>query len=345
MESGYFVEDNLSFLRRLDEESVDLVCTDPPYNTGRVFDGSGKVVSCAGSFKDSFGYEDVYEEDARAVYQLCPAAMSVVNFSKSLAGEDMYYYLLYLAPRVVEIKRVLAANGSVSFHTDCHRSHYVRLLLDAVFGVRAYRNEIVWKRHFFKKATRKFGVEDDRIFWYSKGQRPTFNVQYGPLSKAAQERYKKLEDGRVCRDTGMTAPGVDPKRMFAWKGYTPHRNWQYSKEKMDLLYDQGLVVLGRKGPRLLVYKESLPQRPLMTVWTDCAMQTNAKERCGYPTQKPLKLYSRIVKALSNEGDLVLDPFAGSGTTLVAAQEAGRRWVGVDISEEARKAFLSRTEES
>jgi site-specific DNA-methyltransferase (adenine-specific) len=256
-----------------------------------------------------------------------------------LKENDMMAYLAMMAVRLIELHRVLKPTGSLYLHCDPTASHYLKLLLDAVFGNRQYINEIVWLRanaHNFK--TRYWPRQHDILLFYGKADSVVVNPQYEPYGPQQLARYKADADGRLYTGQDLTVSLVRRLRQFEWRGVTPppHRSWGASREQLEAWYKEGRILLRKDGkPRfdgLKVYLDETPGKQVGTVWDSIdRIKNTSGERLGYPTQKPLALLERIISASSNEGDLVLDPFCGCGTTVHAAEKLNRRWIGIDIT--------------
>ena len=254
----------------------------------------------------------------------------------------MMAYLAMMAPRLCELRRVLKTTGSIWLHCDPTASHYLKMLMDAVFGVRWFRNEIIWQRtSAHANVSQKFGSVHDIILYYSRAEKPRWNQQWAPYSDEyiatffdqvdqAGKRYAR-------RDLTASMAHASSGQLYAWRGITPpsSRCWAMTKDHMDELDARGRIHWPKKDggmPRLKVYPEDLPGIPLQDIWTDIKIMHNlAAERLGYPTQKPLALLERIIEASSNPGDTVLDPFCGCGTTIIAAEKLKRNWIGIDIT--------------
>lgn len=312
--------DNLEQLAKLPDGCIDLIYIDPPFNSNRnyeVFWGETKE-------KRSF-------EDRHASTQA---------------------YIDYMRPRCVELARVLKRTGSFYYHCDWHASHYVKVMLDQILGQNQFQNEIVWKRSSAHSDSKRYGANHDSLLFYSGGKTWTWNKQFTPYSAnytAQNYRYKDAT-GRVFRVSDMTAnkpggdvsyewTGPDGRKVKPYKG----RYWAYSKEKLRQMDAAGLIYYRTTGmPMLKHYLDEMPGVPLQTFWDDIdPVISGSEERIGYPTQKPLALLDRIVKASSNENDIVLDAFCGCGTALVAAQTLKRQWIGIDISPTACRVVAKR----
>src|ERR1039458_798708 len=267
-----------------------------------------------------------------------------------MGGCDMMAYLMMMSPRLVELKRVLKPTGSLYLHCDPTASHYLKLLLDAIFGGQNFRNEITWKRshaHSDSKQGRKgFGNVADIILYYSKSEAYLFNTQYLEYSQEYIDKYYRYRDadGRRYWLDNLTGPGGAAKGNPSYEVMGVTRHWRYSKERMQKLISEGRVIQTKPGnvPQYKRYLDEMPGVPLQNIWTDISpINMMAKERLGYPTQKPVALLERIINASSNPGDFVLDPFCGCGTTIDAAEKSGREWIGIDITQIAMTTIKKR----
>lgn len=337
--------DNLDVLRRyVADESVDLVYLDPPFNSNASYNVLFKERDGAEAASQIQAFEDTWrwDENAARAYQETVEAGGKVSETlqafRKLAGEsDMLAYLSMMTPRLQELRRVLKPAGSIYLHCDPTASHYLKLLMDAVFGVRFYLNEIAWKRTSSHNDPKRFGKIADRILFYSKSATKLFNAASGPYSDAQLSRYKYQDGIRRFRAENLTAPHYSATRTVEWRGTHPgaDRQWRFGLDELERLYEEGRILLRRDGcPRKDGLKEYLDEakgQALQDFWDDIRVGPTSGERLGYPTQKPLALLERIVQASSNEGEMVLDPFCGCGTTIDAAQKLGRRWIGIDIT--------------
>ena len=257
------------------------------------------------------------------------------------------HYVGWMRDRIEQLHRVLKPTGSLYLHCDPHASHYLKVMLDQVFGMKQFQNEVAWKRFSAKNDPNRYGRSHDVIFLYTKGKKFTWNVQYGPFEVDYIEqnyRYTEEETGRRYRLSDLTAnkPGGDVD--YEWHGMHPYkgRHWAYSRENMDRFLAEGRIVFRRTGmPVYKRYLDEQPGVPLQDIWTDIKLTAGSKERVGYPTQKPEALLERIITASSNSGDVVLDPFCGCGTTLIVAERLQRQWAGIDISPTAIEVMKRR----
>ncbi len=351
-----FHGDNLDFLRAMNSESVDLIATDPPFNKGRDFHATPDSLASGAKFQDRWSWEkDVHQEWVDQIKDDSPNVMHVIQGSRSSYGDDMGAFLCFMAVRLLAMRRVLKDTGSIYLHCDPTASHYLKQLMDAVFGRKNFKNEIVWKRRYgtfsHLHTANKFGICNDNILFYAKSDAAVFNTQYSfddPDYMAYIERAFRhtTPSGRRYRIDNLANPALRPNLMYDYKGYPhPKKGWAISKEKMEQWDKEGRLEFPKKKTGRIQrrrFLDAVKGRPIQSIWTDIkVIASQASERMGYPTQKPLALYERIVKASSKEGDIVLDPFAGCATTCVAAERLKRRWVGIDIWDEAHNTVIRR----
>ena len=305
-----FLEDNLPVLRGLDSDSIDLIATDPPFNKGvGAFEGTTKA-GVNVEFKDVWTWDDVQTEWLEKLEKKHPRLFNMIHYANQSAGDDMGAFICWMGVRVLEMHRVLKDTGSIYLHCDPTASHYLKAMLDAIFGRKNFRNEIVWHYNKWTNTASYFQRNHDTIFWYAKSRQVSFNKQYGEPTR------RQIELRRAGYNTGSQG-GRKILRV-------------YDREKAA---DQ-IRKADEEGRAVYYVDEPLKGAPVPDVWNIPALNGQAKERTGYPTQKPLALYERMIKASSNPGDIVLDPFAGCATTCVAAEQLGRQWIGIGIREEA-----------
>lgn len=349
MKDALYYGDNLEVLREhVGPGTVDLVYLDPPFNSNRNYNvifarRAHKAADAAQiqAFEDTWHWTP--ETDAQyhdAVAGGAPMAVAdALHAMHSLLGEnDAMAYLVNMAPRLVELHRVLKPTGSIYLHCDPTMSHYLKVLMDSVFGPERFRGEITWKRTTTHSDAKRWSPVADNLLYYTKGPNPTWHPQHGPHDDAyLEDKYRFVDpDGRRYQLDNMTSPNPRPNMMYEWKGHaSPPAGWRYSKETMAKLDAEGRIWYPDskdKRPRLKRYLDEMPGVLPGNIWTDISpINSRAAERLGYPTQKPLALLERIIAASSNEGDLVLDPFCGCGTTVDAAARLKRRWIGIDIT--------------
>jgi DNA modification methylase len=309
--------DCLQQLPKLPDACVDLIYIDPPFNSNRnyeVFWGEGK---------ETRAFEDRHASTAA--------------------------YIDFMRPRCVELARVLKPTGSFYYHCDWHASHYVKVMLDQIFGENQFQNEIVWLRTTSHNDSRRaYGTLSDSLFFYTGTEAHTFNVQFQPYSEEYIKHNFRFKDetGRYYSSENLRSPNPRPNLTYEYKGFKPHRNgWTVSREKMEQLDREGRLIFPKTPEgriRVKKYLEEMKGVPVGNVWTDIPqLSSQSLERLGYPTQKPLALLDRIIKTSSKPGDIVLDAFCGCGTAIVSAQNLKRKWIGIDISPTACRVIAKR----
>lgn len=348
MVNRLYFGDNLQVLRdNIADASVDLVYLDPPFNSKRDYNLLFKTPKGHQSdaqitaFEDSWHWGEQAEREFDEI--LRQSNTNVAELMRALRGflgeNDMMAYVVMMANRLLELHRVLKPTGSLYLHCDPTASHYLKLVLDGVFGKDLFVNEVIWKRYGSHndhgQGSKHFGRTHDTILLYSKSDNRQWNQLFMPLSQDyIESTYRGMEtDGRRFATTPLTGPGGAEKGnpVFEWNGHT--RAWRYSKETMQRLHDEGRLYYSKTGyVRQKLYLEDSRGVPIQDIWDDISSLSGAHaERMGYPTQKPLALLERIINASSNPGDVVLDPFCGCGTAVDAAQKLGRGWIGIDIT--------------
>lgn len=347
--------DNLEVLKRIDSESVDLIYLDPPFNSKETYNVLYKSPvggdAQARAFDDTWSWED---GASKALSSLSVNDIDTFNVLQSLqrflGTSDIMAYLAMMAVRLVELKRVLKPHGSMYLHCDPTAGHYLKILLDAVFGGRGFVNHITWKRSHAHsdgaQGSRHYGRISDTILFYSRSAKRTWNVQYVPYSQEYIDRdYRRVdEDGRRYRLSDLRGPGGAAKGNPFYEVMGVSRHWAYSREKMEKMIAEGRVIQTRPGavPQYKRYLDEMPGVPVQEIWTDIPVINNrSKEMLGYPTQKPLALLERIIRTSSNEGDVILDPFCGCGTAIEAAERLGRKWIGIDVAYPAIQVIEAR----
>jgi DNA modification methylase len=309
--SVIYRDDNMDRVARFPSDSVDLIYLDPPFFSNRK-------------------YEVIWGDEAE-----------VRSFEDRFQG-GIHVYVGWMRERLIELHRVLKPTGSLYIHCDPTASHYLKVMLDEVFGRERFRNEIVWRRSGSHNDARqglgRYGRVHDLILFYGKGRKVTWNQPYAAMADGhLTAGYKRVEEGtgRRYMEADLTANKAGGDTEYEWKGVRPYkgRYWAYSKANMEEFERESRLIYRRTGmPRLKVYLDESRGVPLGDVWNDIApISALSKERMGYPTQKPVALLERIIEASSNKGEVVLDPFCGCGSTLIAAHNLGREYVGIDIS--------------
>lgn len=339
--------DNLDVLREhIKTESVDLIYLDPPFNSKRdynlLFKSPKGHVSDAQItvFEDSWHWgEQAEREFSEIIYSSNTDVSEMMQALRRFLGEnDMMAYLVMMCNRLLELHRVLKHTGSLYLHCDPTASHYLKIVLDGVFGKENFRNEIVWQRTNVHSDSKTWSKVSDSIFFYTKSDKFAWNPQYAPHSeKHVESKYTGKEtNGRQYTLSDMTSPNPRPNMMYEWKGFAyPPNGWRYSRETMAKLDADGRIWYPEdktKRPRLKRYLDEMPGTLVGNVWTDIPpINSQAAERLGYPTQKPLALLERIIKSSCPPDGVVLDPFCGCGTAVHAAEKHGFAWIGIDIT--------------
>ena len=323
-------------------ESVDLIYLDPPFNSNANYNilfGKGNGVSAQmRGFTDTWKWSEAAAERVASIEKATanPIHDATVAFRQLLGESGMLAYLTYMGERLAVMRDLLKPTGSIYLHCDPTASHYLKTLMDSIFGERNFRNEIVWRRVHALKGTRSrartLGSVNDRILFYSASKQTHVNIPKYDALDEVRHQFKYEDDRGAYRTHRLVAgAGMHKSPVYEWNGLNPPYGWHYSKENMDRMEAEGRIHYNSKGtPYRKEYLDEYEGRDVSDVWLDISIALG-NERLGYPTQKPLKLLERIILASSNEGDLVLDPFCGCGTTIVAAHNLERRWTGIDIS--------------
>ncbi|MCW6159682.1 MAG: restriction endonuclease [Candidatus Micrarchaeales archaeon] len=319
--------DNLEILSKFSDKSIDLIYADPPFFSNR-------------------HYEVIWDDGAE-----------IRAFQDRWKG-GIEHYISWMEPRLRECQRVLKDTGSMYLHCDWHANAHLRILMDNIFGENNFRNEIIWKRKTGRGETQhkssQFGVCVDYILFYSKSKSAKFNTQFIPVDEAdsiyvdyVESNFKFVDEkGRKYRSADLSSPSPRPNLMYDYKGYkSPQNGWAVSKEKMQEWDKEGRLLFPKDKEgriRRKLFLDELKGKPIQNLWDDIQMiSSQSNERQGYPTQKPVALLERMIKTSSDKGDIVLDPFCGCGTALVASQKLGRRWIGIDVSPTACKLMKQR----
>ena len=319
-----FTGDNLDVLRGMDSETVDLIYADPPFNSNRNYAAPIGSEAAGAAFKDTWTLDDVDEAWLSIIHDQHPAPRAVIEAAGAAHGDGMKSYLCMMAIRLLELRRVLALTGSIYLHCDPTASHYLKLLMDSVFGTTAYRNDIVWVRDppgkGAKRGSSQWPRNFDVLLFYAKTGEHYFAQQYVPLNESQRKNYRY--EGR----------------------YKAVQRGDYSDASWEKFRQQDKLHVSSTGKEYVKYYLADAKATVGGAWTDIygfGTRTAAKERIGYPTQKPIALLNRIIEASSKPGDVVMDPFCGCATALVAAENLTRQWVGIDISPLAVKLVRQR----
>jgi len=315
-----YTNDNLFILNGLNSNLVDLIYLDPPFNSKRFYSAPIGSRAAGTSFKDMWTWEDVNEAYLETLATKYPALTTLIASTGTIHSKSMKAYLTYMAQRIIEMHRILKNTGSLYLHCDPTASHYLKVVLDEIFGKENFRNEIVWCYRERELSKKYFNRKHDIIFFYVKSNKYTFNPTrlLEPYSEGTIKKFNYTDkDGRKFQIRGQGG---------------------------EYIGKQGLSIKLEQTSPDLVYRDYLDKSDgiLPRDWWEIPFINRAsKERTGYPTQKPLALLHRIIKASSNEGDIVMDPFCGCATTCVAAQQLGRKWIGIDIEKQAVKILVER----
>ena len=370
-----FENDNLYVLRGIDAQSVDLIYLDPPFNSNKSYAAPIGSKAAGAAFKDTWHLSDLDDAWHGELADREPALYAAIHASELTHGKGMKAYLIMMAIRLIEMRRTLKDTGSIYLHCDPTASHYLKLIMDAIFSKNAFRSEIIWRRsNTHNKTTKQFGPIHESILFYSKSPKSVFHPGTRPYTKAyIDSRFTKKDRRGRFQTNYLTGSGQrHGESGEEWRGFDPtavNRHWAIprslksylpdegigmtSHEKLECLFKQELIVFPKKPGGQPMYKQYIGDGiPYQDIW---AYQPNTKgilygsdehidedvkwlegetEKVGYPTQKPVGLLSRIIKTSSNPNDIVLDPFCGCATTLVAAEKLQRRWIGIDISHKA-----------
>lgn len=356
MNTLYF-GDNLEVLREsIADQSVDLVYLDPPFNSGANYNiifqpekkSAAKATAQIQAFEDTWTWSAEADETYRRFVidrdlTRDPPGERLIKLMTSMReylGETpMMAYLTMMAPRLLELRRVLKDTGSIYLHCDPTASHYLKILMDAVYGTGSFVNEINWKRKYGRAGPiKRFGTACDNILFYAKTSQYVFNPQRVANNPEYLEKMFKYvdKDGRRFQADNLASPNPRPNLTYEYKGYKPpQKGWAISREKMEQWDREGRLFFPENPDgriRRKRYLDELQGEEVLSLWDDILpIGSQAAERMGYPTQKPQALLERIIQASSNEGDVVLDPFCGCGTAVAAAQKLNRQWVGIDIT--------------
>lgn len=353
MSNHLYYGDNLQVLRdSIKDESIDLIYLDPPFNSNADYNvlfnspKGDKSHAQLEAFSDTWhwtheaqsAFEEVLKCDNTDVSEMLVAMRSF------LRENDMMAYLTMMTIRLIELKRVLKDTGSIYLHCDPTANHYLKIIMDAIFGKANYRNDITWKRTNNPKGSqfkaKKYGIVTDTLLFYSKSNEYTFELDCArePLNQEQIEaKYRKRDDKGLYLEYPIlrsASKGNRPTLVYEYKGFTPPSyGWVVKKSTLEEIDARGDLGWRSNGNPYRKYRPSEDRgEPIDNLWDDVLrIQSNSSEYLGYPTQKPLALLERVVRVSSNEGDVILDPFCGCGTAVHAAEKLRRNWVGIDIT--------------
>lgn len=351
--------DNLDIMRGMNSETVDLIYLDPPFNSNQNYAAPIGSAAAGAAFKDTWTLDDVDLAWHGELAERNSAAYSVIDAARQADGKSMQSYLIFMAVRLMEMQRILKPKGSIWLHCDDTASHWLRVLMDALFGKAAFRNAVIWKRIGNHNDAGRFGRTADHLLFYgAEIHKESVRI---PLSEDnVLSKYRHEDKRGRYRRGDLTGAGVSTGESGnSWRGWNPTeigRHWSVPRtgsyaagieancipgfrsvespvSRLDLLENADLIEFTANGtPELKRYLAASPGQVPPDVWIDIPpVNSQARERTGYPTQKPLALLERIIRASSNVDDMVLDPFCGCATACVAAEKTERQWVGIDLS--------------
>ena len=327
--------DNLKMLRGINSKSINLIATDPPFNKNKDFHATSDSMAAGASFQDRWDWDkDVHPEWVDQLIDDNPDVYHVIEGSRKSYGDDMGAFLCFMAVRLLEMRRVLCDDGSIYLHCDPTASHYLKELMDAIFGKDNFRNEIIWSYSGkgAKAISKQFPRNHDVILFYSMD----INIKY------QKQFLERIFTEQEARKKGFKIDTND-------KWYKTSPRGDYTDESIERLKTENRIYITKNGTIRIKYflknkkKQIIEDVLIGDTWSDIpdAMHMGKMEKIGYPTQKPIALYERIINASSNEGDIVLDPFCGCATTCIAAEKLKRRWIGIDIWDKAHKVVIER----
>ena len=339
--------DNLAVLRGMNGETVDLIATDPPFNKGRDFHATPDSLAAGAKFQDRWSWtDDVEGEWIDQIQDDWPAVWDVIRAARVSWGDDMGAFLCFMGVRLIALHRVLKPTGSLYLHCDPTASHYLKALLDAIFGRKNFRNEIIWRRNESgakgsQHPARNWGSNADYLLFYTKSDQARLAPYVSTVfsDQELRRKFPKVNEQGERYNTKLTAwrqpsMGARPNLYYEFRGIEPPSTsgWRLSRERMEEEHRKGNIVIRDGKLERRSYAKDFRGAAPGNLWVDTELLRGAQshERLGYLTQKPIALYERIIQASTGEGEWVLDPFAGCAPTLVAAERLGRQWVGIDI---------------
>ena len=357
-----YIADNLDVMQNIDSECIDLIYLDPPFNSNEDYQAPIGGPAEGANFKDIWREEDIRTHWIDNIGNRTPEIRKLIECSEITYDKTMPIYLTAMTIRLYEMHRILKSTGSIYYHCDDHASHYIKIAMDAIFGKDNFLNEVVWQRTSAHNNAKRYGRIHDYILYYAKNEKKrTWNTIYTPHnSKNIKSKYRYSDKIGVYRHSDLTAPNRSGK-INEWKGSKPPpgRIWSAPKrsslpkeislpenyeklstaEKLDLLDKLDIICWPKNGerPYYKKYLSTTKGRKLQDVihYDDIPpVNARAKERTGWPTQKPVPLIERFIEASSHKGDMILDPFCGCATACVAAEKLGRQWVGIDMCPDA-----------
>ena len=344
--------DNLTIMKNIPTGSVDLICLDPPFNSQRNYNliysrlTGQPVPEQEEAFCDAWEMDPEKEEMVRRmpiVFRDYGADEGLIRFWQAWIGAlrdtqpRLLAYLVYMSYRLFEMRRILKQTGSIYLHCDPTAGHYIKVIMDGIFGHTNFRSEITWQRTGAHNDAKRYGSIADHLLFYTKSAKWTWNRQYTQYTdEYISNRYRYIEEGTRRRfwPNQMTGAGQGPAREIGGQVREPPRgrHWAYTQQDINWLEAEGRIYWSKTGrPYIKSYLDERKGRSVQNIWTDIVMTKSGAERLGYPTQKPIALLQRVILASSNPGDVVFDPFCGCGTAVYAAHLTGRKWLGCDIA--------------
>ena len=372
-----WIGENLRIMRGINSNCVDMIYLDPPFNSNRDYEAPIGSAADGAKFEDTWTEKrrregtkkDIKDTKFKDIWTLSDhdvfehgelaerneAAYNVIEAARTSHGKSMMSYLIFMAVRMLEMKRILKDDtGSICLHCDDTASHYLKILMDTIFGHKSFRGHIIWQRSTAKNDAKKaFGRISDHILHYAMPN-ASFKRQYVPLDRSYIENFYKYGDEKGPYRLGDLANTKPGNYKYDWKGYShPPNGWRCPKETMQELHDKDLLNYPVNSDGSPAYEKRISRKrylseskgkPIGNIWTDFgAVQAKSTEYVGYPTQKPIALLNRIIEATSRKDDIVFDPFCGCATSMVSAEFLGRKWIGCDVSPVAGKLVNERIE--
>ena len=330
-----FTGDNLHIMRGMQSESVDLIYLDPPFNSKHNYAAPIGSKAAGAEFKDTWTLKDIDEAWWGEIQHDNAGLYKILDAAGKTGTRSIKAYLIYMAIRILEMRRILKNTGSLYLHCDPTMSHYLKLILDSIFGNLTYHNDITWKRTSAHNDGKRYGKISDQILFYSKSKKYTWNIVYQPYSEEYVKReFKHKDDRGQYKHSDLTAQSL-AGGGYEYEFMGHNRIWKRPKKSMIALVKDDRIYVPRNNgvPRYKIYLNESKGIPLQNIWIGI-QNVQGNEKLGYPTQKPIELLKRIITASSNEGDTVLDPFCGCATACSAAEVLDRKWIGIDISPKA-----------
>ena len=342
-----FEGDNLHILRGIDSETIDLIYLDPPFNSNRTYEAPIGSEAAGAAFKDAWTLSDLDNAWHGELAEHEPALYSAISAAEFSHSKSMKAYLIMMGIRMLELRRVLKPTGGIYLHCDSTASHYLKMMMDSIFGRDNFRSEITWKRATSTQKgsqhrSMRWGNNADVLLFYAMSRSTSLRPERELTESENLEKFKHIDENgqryyddsaHIWRTPNM---GARPNLCYEWRGFVnPHPSgWRLSRERLEEEYQKGNIVIRANGKlERRKYLQDYKGASYGNIWDDI-LPPGQGERTGYPTQKPLELLKRIIKASSKPNDIVLDPFCGCATTCIAAEAEQRQWIGIDLSPKA-----------